>query len=167
MPPSPAQMSRRWHRINRAVYDRLRCAMQEYDLPPGALVILRCAARNPGSTISDLARDTGMAKSHISRTARQLARGGYIDRRSDAADQRLMRLYVTETAGTQITAMEHSFQSVWAEIQTAMPADHWARLSATLDALLTALELERIESDAKNTENVDGADKRRNKGITP
>ncbi len=60
--------------------------------------VIYFVGRNPGITVRDLLAILGITKQSLSRVLGQLMEGGFIDRRTDADDRRLRRLYLTPEA---------------------------------------------------------------------
>jgi len=84
--------------VNHGMVKRVREVLAQHELPFTMMIISKQIAHEPGITISELARRTGIAKSHISNNIRALNQRGWVEKRGDNADQRLMRLYLTEPA---------------------------------------------------------------------
>lgn len=100
------------------------------------MILLRHVSLEPGVTVNELARRSGTVKSHASRLVEQLVRQGYVEKREDPSDKRLVRLYLTPAAATTMAAMEARNRSVWsavlAEISPAQQEElvHGLRLLA-------------------------------------
>lgn len=60
--------------------------------------VIYFVGRHPGITVSDLLAILKITKQSLSRVLGQLMEGGFIDRRTDADDRRLRRLYLTPEA---------------------------------------------------------------------
>jgi DNA-binding MarR family transcriptional regulator len=68
------------------------------ELPGVSWMLLHQLRREPGQTVSGLARACGLSKSRISVLADDLAGRGLVEKRPDAGDQRVLRLYLTAAA---------------------------------------------------------------------
>jgi DNA-binding MarR family transcriptional regulator len=129
-----------WHRLNRGMGEHFRQAFRGYDMHPGMLMFLRQIAKAPGITVSELARQTGMVKSHVSKTMDQLLEKGYIEKRPDADDHRLMRVYMTQASSELMAELEGKVKAVWDKIVCEVPEEQVAPALNGLQILLTALE---------------------------
>ncbi|NPV92175.1 MAG: MarR family transcriptional regulator [Firmicutes bacterium] len=69
---------------------------KQYNLPFTHLIIMVQVEREPGITVSELARQSGLAKSYISTTIEELSLKGMADKRPDKNDQRLTRIFLTQ-----------------------------------------------------------------------
>lgn len=101
--------------VNRTMFTIMRQHANADGLPPQALGMMRCVQMAPGSTVSDVARTADMAKSHVSKTIDLLAARGFVEKRPDPDDQRLVRLYPTAQA------MQH-FHQAYAAVQARFAA---------------------------------------------
>lgn len=125
----------------------LRRAGKEYDLPPFSFMLLRHIDQTPGVTLSELARRVGAAKSHTSKAADQLVQEGYVEKRSDPTDQRVIRLHTTEAAKRYFEAMGDRAQGVWALVLEEFDGES-DEVVRFLRSLLTALERANARLDA-------------------
>lgn len=145
------EITRLWPKVSRRVHDRLRVAFRDSGLPPLALGLLRMLREQPGLSISELARHINVAKSYISRTAEQLVTLGYVERRTDDADQRLARLYVTEAAEAITAEMAAAAEQAWTEALTGLSQADLEKVAAGLHVLLAALTDENDEGQETST----------------
>lgn len=88
--------------VNRGLGRYPRELLAEHGIPFSMLMISRHIKAEPGITISELARRTGIAKSHISNSIRDFDQRGWVEKRSDASDQRILRLYLTQSATDEL-----------------------------------------------------------------
>lgn len=121
------------------MHDRLRAAFRDSALPPLALGLLRVLRKHPGLTVSEVARRTDVAKSYISRTVEQLVTLGCVERRPDAADQRLTRLYVTDAANEIAAELAAFAEQAWAAALSGLSDEDLEKVAAGLHILLAAL----------------------------
>lgn len=135
-----AEIGSLWHATNRAAHDRMRNAFRGCDQPIGTLFLLRHVKSEPGLTISELARQTGMVKSHISKMVDQLVAKGYAEKRADKSDQRLVRIYVNEAGVESLDTMERMAKAAWAEVAEHVPDEELPGLVQGLRVLLGAIE---------------------------
>jgi len=83
------------YEFSRTVSRHWKDVFREHGLAPAPLLILRQISREPGLTVSELARRTQSAKSHVSRTIESLTQQGYVEKKADPRDQRVLRIYPT------------------------------------------------------------------------
>jgi DNA-binding MarR family transcriptional regulator len=127
------------HAVQRSLHDMLRSTFEDVDFPFMGLLMLKRIHQRPGVTVSELAREIGLAKSHISKTVDVLAERGLVDKRSDPGDQRLQRLYPTPAAEAQLEEGRSRIRNVWAGVTEAVPPAKMAPLIEGLEALLGAM----------------------------
>jgi len=65
----------------------------------GELAVLEDIARNPGSTISDITRRTGLAQSLVSRITHGMAGGGALTIQPDSSDRRRVHVDLSRLPG--------------------------------------------------------------------
>lgn len=145
------EISRLWPRVSRRFHDRLRQAYRDSDLPPLALGLLRQLREQPGLTVSDLARRTMVAKSYISRTVDQLVSLGCVERQVDAADQRLIRLYVTAAADSVTAELTAVSERAWGEALAGLSEADLQKVVAALHVLIAALDEDYNEGQETST----------------
>ncbi len=84
--------------VHRGLLEATKDINQEYGLSPQWIRVMGYVMHHPGTTVSELARERGFAKSHISHGIDLMQNLGLIEKRADTADQRLVRLYPTPAA---------------------------------------------------------------------
>ncbi|HEY3316714.1 MAG TPA: MarR family transcriptional regulator [Bacillota bacterium] len=126
--------------VNRAIHDRFRQAFQGCELHPGAMFMLRHISQEPGLTVGELAKRAGTAKSHVSKMMEQLVQQGYVEKRADPTDQRLVRIHVTRAAAENLSEMEERAREAWAGVVREIPQGQMEQVVRGLRILLTALE---------------------------
>ncbi|WP_019373176.1 MarR family winged helix-turn-helix transcriptional regulator [Melaminivora alkalimesophila] len=129
-----------WRQLNRQMHERFRATFRESDIQPHAFFMLRQITTNPGVTVSELARRVGMVKSHVSKTVDQLTRQGYLEKRADEADQRLVRLYATRSAQSLMAETEAIARRAWDEVLDRVAPEQLETVAEGLRILLSALE---------------------------
>jgi len=111
---APVEIAALWWHVNREMRALLHRVGKEYELPAFSFMLLRHIKEAPGITLSELSRQVGAAKSHISTTLETLVKEGYVEKRSDPNDQRVVRLHATEAARRYFAALGDRAQGVWA-----------------------------------------------------
>lgn len=84
--------------VNRGFGEHMRDILAKHKLPILTMIITRQIKSEPGITISDLARRTSIAKSHISNIIEELSRRGLVEKRTDPLDHRILRLFLSNAA---------------------------------------------------------------------
>lgn len=113
MAATPMEIAVLWRQVNRRMRELLARAGKEFDLPPFSFMLLCRIKEEPGVSLSELSRLIGAAKSHTSTTVEQLVRDGYVEKRSDPKDQRVIRLHVTEAGRRLFASLGDRAQGVW------------------------------------------------------
>jgi DNA-binding MarR family transcriptional regulator len=126
--------------VQRGLFERIRLAFREGEVPRAEMMVMLQLQREAGVTLSELARRCGIAKSHISGTVEALHRRGLVEKRADPADQRLLRLYLTEAASQTLQPLYASLRGRLAEVTAAVPEEKQAALVESLQALRDALQ---------------------------
>ena len=125
--------------VNKALHDLARTAWHEHGLARPAAIVMREVDHHPGATVSGLSRITGLAKSNVSKAVDALAEMGFVDKRSDPRDQRLIRLYATDEAKAHFRkALNEVLKSVSAAV-SGLPDDQLDSIVASLEALKQAV----------------------------
>ncbi|HLS89981.1 MAG TPA: MarR family winged helix-turn-helix transcriptional regulator [Limnochordia bacterium] len=150
MPSTPLEISLLWRHVNREMRGLLHRAGREFEMPPFSFMLLRHIKEEPGITLSELARRVGAAKSHTSTTIEQLVQEGYVEKRADPSDQRVLRLHATEAAMRMFARMGDRAQGVWAIVLEEFEGDT-DEVARFLKALLTALERANARMERETT----------------
>ena len=85
--------------------------------------LLRIILLDPGSTITQVAKTAGQARSNTSARIARLVESGMIEKRSEERDGREVRLYATRRARENFAGFRDVWGSVLAEVSSASPAD--------------------------------------------
>lgn len=90
-------------RAERAVVRELARALAPLDLKLGQLDVMMNIFRHPGSSQHEVARKLLVGRSSITMLVPQLEGKGLIRREGDAADKRVMRLYLTKQGEARLS----------------------------------------------------------------
>lgn len=140
MPVTPVEISQLWRHVNRHMRSLFRSYMSEHDMPLLSYLLLRRIEEEPGITLTELARRVGSSKSHTSTMVDHLAQEGYVEKRSDPTDQRVIRLHVTQEAERSFERMGERAGQVWAIVLQELPEAEIDDVERFLRTLLRALE---------------------------
>lgn len=119
--------------VNKALHGLARTAWQEHGLARPAAIVMREVDHHPGTTVSGLSRTTGLAKSNVSRAVEALVEIGFVEKRSDPRDGRLLRLYATHEA-------KDHFHRILDEVLKRVSAAVSGLSDEELDSIITSLE---------------------------
>lgn len=149
MAATPMEIAVLWRQVNRRMRELLVRAGKEFDLPPFSFMLLRRIKEEPGVTLSELSRLMGAAKSHTSTTVEQLVRDGYVEKRSDPSDQRVIRLHITDEGLRFFARLGDRAQGVWTIVLEAYDGPG-EEVAGFLERLLAAVEraTERMERES-------------------
>nr|MDA8344134.1 MarR family transcriptional regulator [Thermaerobacter sp.] len=121
----------------------LECVLpiaREHDLSHMAMLVLRVIQSSPGETVSDLSRRTEIAKSHISNTVELLSQQGFVEKRTDPQDRRLVHLFPTARAQALVQALLVETHQSLSEVLDAVDPQTVASLLNNLREVLAAFE---------------------------
>lgn len=121
--------------VNRALRERLMQGAAGKRRSLATLSLLRVLAREPGISLSELARRTYMPKSLVSIVIADLSDDRLVRKVPDRADLRLVRLHLTATGTREVSRWRAAYRAIAAEeIGTLAPEDA-AQLLSGLRAL--------------------------------
>ena len=109
------------HDINRSMGKYARDIFAEHDLPFSLLMISKHIKAEPGITISQMARRTGIAKSHISNQIRKLEERGWVEKRPDVSDQRIIRLYLSGPGSDEMVLLGGKIRQQFSDLLSEIP----------------------------------------------
>ena len=84
------------HAVHRRMVECVEPVAREHDLSRMGMIVLRLVQEHAGETVSDLARRSEIAKSHVSNTVELLSQMGFVEKRAYPEDRRLVHLFPTE-----------------------------------------------------------------------
>jgi DNA-binding MarR family transcriptional regulator len=119
---------------NHGLLNIVREVWQKYPFPPSGMVIIAQIMKKPGATISQVARETGFAKSHVSKTIDILCNHGFVEKGQDPSDQRVVRLFATEELVQRFKEVKRVMENRLSEVLAVIPR-------ASLDCLVRGLEM--------------------------
>lgn len=114
------ELDRLWRRINHSIMDTIRQTVHEHSLPAPFRGVMGGLMRSPGVTVSELARHTMMAKSHVSKTVDRLVELGLAEKKPDPADRRLVRVFATDKAHEEFRRIHARVLARWAVVVSTM-----------------------------------------------
>ena len=126
--------------VNRGLFDLAQDVLHQYGLPASGIAVMSQILRVPGTTVSEVARRTGMAKSHVSKTVESLSEVGFLEKRPDPSDQRLVRIHATEQAEMRFREMQTAMRHRLSAVISSLPDQKVDAIIDGLKALHAALE---------------------------
>lgn len=126
--------------VNRGLGKYVKDILAEHDLPITMGIVTRQIGSTPGITISELSRRTGIAKSHISKTIHELDERGWVEKREDSTDQRLLRLYLNPIAIKYLEQARQDIRQRINELVADIPEERAIELVVGLTDIKAALE---------------------------
>ena len=133
--------------VHRFAGSAARGVMHEYGMPPQSPQILGQISHHPGTTVSEIARKTGLAKSYVSNTVDALCEMGFVERCEDPVDQRLVRLHPSVRAREHLERVQAAVVHRLSSAVSSLPPETLAAMIAGLQALLNALETDSGSGD--------------------
>ncbi len=91
-----------FYEINRELEEQIRTTFIEHKLDITTILIIRYIIREPGIIVSEVARRLGIVKSQVSKIIEKLNQKGWIEKRPDPSDHRILRLYLKESGIEEI-----------------------------------------------------------------
>jgi DNA-binding MarR family transcriptional regulator len=131
--------------VNRGVFEVIQDTLHQHGLPAPTMAVMHQVHRAPGTTVSDLARQTHLAKSHVSKTVESLAGMGFLEKRPDPDDQRLLRIYPAEKAKTHFQGMDALINKRMSAVLSSLPPERVDAIIEGLELLKEALEQSKKE----------------------
>ena len=130
--------------VNKELMNMVTECLHHYGMGPQDIIVTMFVSHNPGTTVSEIARKTRMAKSHVSRTVDRLAELGFVKKRPDEEDRRLVRLYTTDNTKAHVEAVNAKVREFITGALDNLPEDTVRSLVEGLALLKDALEKQRV-----------------------
>ena len=99
--------------VGRLHHKRAHALLEELGLYHGQPRLLLALWREEGPTQSELADRLHVTPATITKMLQRMAEAGFVERRRDRADQRVVRVYLTEAGH----AVQEQVQYVWAQME--------------------------------------------------
>ena len=114
-------------------------------LPRSEREVMRLLGRRPGTTVNTVARELGLQPSNVSASIRSLVDRGLVERQSDPADGRQVRLFLTKSA----RAARERRERLWGDEVTSLlheltPEDRGRLLDALPALTILAKQLSEL-----------------------
>jgi len=126
--------------VNKGLSSYVREVLAGHRIPVATMVVMRKIKEEPGTTVSELARRTGFAKSNVSSIIEDLSRRGLVEKRTDPADHRLLRLHHTEPATGFLSMVKADIRGRIGDLVSGIPETRKAELIEGLREIREALK---------------------------
>jgi DNA-binding MarR family transcriptional regulator len=126
--------------VDRELAEQMKAVFEKHDILPTTMLLASKINRNPGITISELSRVSRIAKSHVSNTIEQLAKRGWVEKKLDPADHRIVQIYLTEEARKYYGIIRSDIREYMEDVVKSLPHERIADLISGLGELKAALE---------------------------
>ena len=126
--------------VSRGLGEHIRNVLTRHNLPLSTVIIMKKIEENPGITISELARQTGLAKSHISNIIEELTQQGRVEKRTDPADQRILRLFLSKSASAYLELIRADIRRLLSTLVSGIPEKRTAQIIEGLQDIQAALK---------------------------
>ena len=118
--------------VSRLVGGRMRTKLEEIGLHHAQGMVLFHLWREDGIAQNTLAQALHITPPTATNTLQRMERDGWIERRRDPDDQRVMRVYLTKKAWALRQEARHSFQTLDRELAAVLSEDEHAALVEAL-----------------------------------
>ncbi len=118
--------------VHRGLGLYFRETLEAFDFTLPMLIISNRIKVQPGITVSELARQTGFAKSHVSNVIKDMEQKGWVDKLADEADQRLLRLQLNSHGTDHLQAIGGRIRTRLNDLVADMPDE---KADALVDGL--------------------------------
>jgi MarR family transcriptional regulator, temperature-dependent positive regulator of motility len=128
------------HRAGQCAEELFYAEIEDRDLTPRQLAVLRTVARTDGLSQTGLVTRTGIDRSTLADIVRRMQRKGLLQRRRTKEDARVYAVRLTEEGRRALRAAEPVANRVDARILEALPMRRRGQFINALMAIVTAFE---------------------------
>ena len=114
--PEPQNLDFLLAQVSRLHHQRAHERLDQFGLYRGQPPVLFALWEKDGQTHSELAEKLGITPATITRMIQRMEKAGFLQRQPDPGDQRLSRVYLSETGRAVRAQLEANFQQM--EIET-------------------------------------------------
>lgn len=135
-------------RLRRVMSQVAGASTADPDLPFAKLEVLRLLHKQPGMRVQDVADALGIAANTASTLVTQLSSLGLVERRRDAVDARVARIFVTPAAKARKARRRDQRETAVSQALGQLSASHRDLILAAVPALNRLLEV--LESPGRD-----------------
>lgn len=146
-PPSPGDLGPRIMCLSRLLHQTFNKVAAEEGLFYGQQNILFTLVENEGITLSELAKKLEISTATASVSVKRMEKSGFITKKQDANNARIIRLYPTQKAKDTPEKIKIKMDSMDAVLKNNMTEEQVLQLSDLLDTAISNI-IERGENDA-------------------
>lgn len=139
-PPPKNMIGPRAVHLSKLIRKSFNEALAEQGLFSGQQDILFAITQNEGITLSDLAGALGVASATASVSVKRMEKAGFIKKKADKNDARIIRLYPTEKAKKAPDKIKEHMDALEDTINEGMTPEQIEQLSALLDLAINNLQ---------------------------
>jgi DNA-binding MarR family transcriptional regulator len=136
--------------VNRGIFAVAKTIIHHQGLSAPGMRAMGHVMESPGITVSELARERGFAKSHVSNAVESMVEAGFIEKRADPDDQRLVRLYPTRMAQEHFETMHAAVHERLTKVLAVLSDDQMRAVIEGLTILRAALRQEITSSSDRS-----------------
>ena len=125
------------HRTAVAVFDLLSSFLRltPRDMSLTSISALATLERGGPRRVTDLAASEGIAQPSVTALVTSLVRAGYVERRDDPTDGRVVMIAITDAGSGYLRARRAVHAQVMADVLGRLPADEAANLTTAIPAI--------------------------------
>ncbi len=129
--------------INRELSKHVKEVLVNQNLPGAMIPIARQIKEQPGITVSEISRRAGIAKSHVSNVIRELEKRGWVDKKPDSDDQRLIRIFLTPQAEKHLQLVQKEIREMFRSLGSGIPEQETLELVMALEKIKAVVQAEK------------------------
>jgi DNA-binding MarR family transcriptional regulator len=130
-----AELAGLFHDVSRQLRVAAHAEVNVVPLPDSERDVLRLVDRQPGISVSAVARELHMKSSNVSAAVRSLIQRGLMLREADPADRRIARLTLTEVARQNVERIERSWDNQLGTALNQLEPGYRAALEGAVPAM--------------------------------
>ncbi len=138
------------HQVNRKLGEKGKEVFAQHKFPITTMIIAKQISLEPGISISELARKTNIAKSHISNIIKDLYGRGWVEKHPDARDQRIIRLFLSPAGSEHLGVIGREVRQRFTQLLASIPESRAAQINDALQEILTALETAQTKEHSRD-----------------
>ena len=126
--------------VNQSISGHVRNVLIQHGLSFTTMIIIRQIKVEPGITISELARRSNIAKSHISNTIKELGIKGWVETQTDSRDRRILRLYLSKSGTENLEIIGAAIRQRLSNLLSGISEARTAEIIESIRDVQTALK---------------------------
>ena len=126
--------------VNKRIGEEVREVLSLHGIAAASMIVAKNIKIEPGITISELARRTGIAKSHVSNIIKELSQRGWVEIQADASDHRLLRLFLTQSATKLMEVVGAAIRKRLSDLLSGLSEARTTEIITSLQDIQNALE---------------------------